>query len=221
MVSLSKIILILASCFALTFIVIKATGILTVDQIQAWLEMAKSTHKVYVFVIVIGLLFADLFIAVPTLSIVILSGYFLGFPLAIIASLLGMSLAGIVGFWLSLRLGDVFLLKLLNNEKERENAINAFNQHGFIFILLSRAMPILPEVSACLAGITAMHFKRFFMAWTFSMVPYATVATYAGSISSITNPKPAIYAAIGISATLWLSWVIYHRYNKTPTTINN
>ncbi|WP_083602027.1 TVP38/TMEM64 family protein [Thalassotalea sp. PP2-459] len=212
MLALLKVMLIMATCFALTFLFIKSTGILSIEQIKHWLIIAKSSHQGYVFSIVVALLFADLFIAVPTLTIILLAGYFLGFHVALIASLMGMTLAGFVGYWLSSRYGEFVLQTIIKAKTERDKASSTFKQHGFIFILLSRAMPILPEVSACLAGIAQMPFHRFFLAWVLSTAPYATIASYAGSVSSISNPKPAIIAALGISGVLWCSWFFYHRY---------
>lgn len=211
---LIKVMLTIAACFALTFLVIKATGILSVDQIKHWLLIAKNSHQGYVFTIVLALLFADLFIAVPTLTIILLAGYFLGFYTALLASLIGMTLAGTVGYWLSSRYGESILSRIVKDEAERNKARVSFIKHGFIFILLSRAMPILPEVSACLAGITHMPFYRFLLAWMLSMTPYAAIASYAGSVSSLSNPKPAIFAAVGLSGILWCSWLLYHHYTK-------
>ena len=77
MKQLLTIALILATAFASTFIVIKVTGILTIEDIKNWLTIASEINPVYVVLTVIILLFADLFIAIPTLTICILSGYFL------------------------------------------------------------------------------------------------------------------------------------------------
>jgi uncharacterized membrane protein YdjX (TVP38/TMEM64 family) len=81
-------------------------------------------------------------------------------------------------------------------------------------ILMSRASPILPEVSACMAGITRMPFRKFLLAWTINTVPFALIASYSGSISSISNPRPAIYAAISIYAVLWIGWWILKKYKS-------
>jgi uncharacterized membrane protein YdjX (TVP38/TMEM64 family) len=72
-------------------------------------------------------------------------------------------------------------------------------------------MPILPEVSACLAGMMNLPFKKFLITWFISTIPYAFIATYAGSVSSIDNPKPAIFTAIGLSALLCILWFLYPR----------
>ncbi len=87
---LIKVVLIIASFFALTFILVKMTGVLTIEQIKIWLLQAREFSPYYVGSIVVLLLFADLFIAVPTLTVITLSGYFLGFQYGVISSLIGL-----------------------------------------------------------------------------------------------------------------------------------
>jgi len=92
MKALIKIILIIAACFATTFLLVKSTGILTIEQIEGWLVQAKELSPLYVGAIVTLILFADLFIAVPTLTVIILSGYFLGHTYGAIAASVGVIL---------------------------------------------------------------------------------------------------------------------------------
>ncbi len=211
---LIKLFLIIAACFAATFLLIKFTGILTVEQIEGWLIQAKELSPIYVGALIALLLFADLFIAVPTLTITILSGFFLGHTYGAISALIGVTLAGVCGYVLSRYYGNTILNLLIKDEIERNNAVTTFQNHGFIMILLSRAMPILPEVTACLSGMTQMTFYKFIIAWFISSVPYILIASYAGSISTIENPKPAIFTSIGILLFLWLSWFIYRHIHK-------
>ena len=218
---LLKILLVVASIFASTFIIIKFTGLLTVEQIEGWLIQAQTTSAIYVALIVSLLLFADLFIAVPTLTITILSGFFLGHHVGALAALTGTMLAGICGYALSLYYGERILKFLVKDEVKRNEAIEAFNQNGFVMILLSRAVPILPEATACLAGITKMKFSKFLLAWSISTIPYVLIASYAGSVSSLDNPKPAIYTAIGITGFLWISWYLFKHWKDKKSFIQN
>ena len=215
---LIKVIVIIASFFALTFILVKMTGILSVEQIKIWLLQAKEFSPYYVGSIVVLLLFADLFIAIPTLTVITLSGYFLGFQYGAIASLIGLMLAGIYGYALSKVVGENILGFLLKKEEARQEMKSTFIQHGFVMILLSRATPILPEVTACLAGMTKMRFSKFMLTWLISTVPYVLIISYAGSVSSIENPKPAIYTAIGITAILWTGWYLFNTKRKKNNT---
>jgi len=214
MKALLKVIFILACVFSVSFIIIKLSGVLTIEQIENWLLQVKNQNPLYMGFVISFLLFLDLFIAVPTLTIVILSGYFLGFEKALIFSLFGMYSAGISGYLLSFLYGKNILNLIIKKEKEKEEAIASFNKHGFVMILLSRAMPMIPEITACLSGITKLRFKRFILAWSISTIPYVLLASYAGSISSLNDPKPAVFTAIGISTFFWVLWFFYTKRQK-------
>lgn len=211
MKSLIKVTLVIAVIFASTFIFAKVFGVLSLEQIQSWLEQAHQASDSVLVVVVIILLFADLFVAIPTLSICILAGYFLGFGLGAFAALIGVMLAGTSGYWISRLYGERFLNRLLKQQQQREQLKVSFKKHGFVMILLSRATPILPEVSACLAGMTCMPFLRFKLAWCLVSLPYVLIAAYSGSISSVNDPKPAIIAALGLSAVFAICWTIFKR----------
>ncbi|MBT1063212.1 VTT domain-containing protein [Bowmanella sp. Y26] len=211
MKALLTLVLPLVLLFASTFVIIKSTGLLTIEQIRLWLEAAQHANPLYVSSMVVALLFADLFIAVPTLTIIILSGYFLG-PLAgALSAIIGLSLAGMGGYGISYRYGDKLIRKLQKDASKHQQAVHTFARHGPILILLARALPILPEVTSCLAGISRMRFAKFMLLWLCSSVPYAMIGAYAGAISSIENPKPAIFTAIGMSTLLWLGWLVAKR----------
>ena len=209
MKSMLMLMLILALCFASTFLLLNATGLLTVERVTNWLEIAQQTDPVVIGVLIVMLLFADLFVAMPTLTIMLLSGFFLGPQQGTLFTVLGLSLAGFSGYGLSYRYGDRLAKKLVKDKTELDQAIESFKRFGVGTILLSRAIPILPEVSACMAGLTRMPIARFASAWMVSTVPYAVIANYAGSISTVADPSPAIITAIGLTAVFWIGWGIY------------
>lgn len=215
---LIKIMLPLGLFFTAIMVILKLTGLLTIDKIKLWMEAAQNISPIYVAAIVITLLFADLVMAVPSLTITILAGFFLGPIAGTSAAVSGMMLAGISGYGLSRYKGEVLVRFLIKEEAEREKAKQAFLDHGVIIILLSRAAPVIPEVSACMAGLTRMPFSRFLGAWCLSSIPYAAIAAYAGSISSLANPMPAILAAIFLSGMSWLGWAIFTKWKQGQKT---
>lgn len=221
MKTLIKLFLILVTVFASTFVIIKVTGVLTIDDIRAWLEAAKSVSPWIIGLVVAGLLFADLFIAVPTLTVCILSGYFLGFELGFLFNMLGVSAAGVTGHALSRSAGRGLLEKIVRSPEKLREMEDVFNRHGFVMILMSRALPILPEATACLSGFARMSIWKFFSAWALSSYPYVAIAAYAGSVSTLDDPKPAIYAAIGLSAFFWLMWAIFLRFRRRAVSEQN
>ena len=209
MKTLVKVFFVLIAIFATGFIVIKATGAITVEDIRAWLDAAKSISPWAIGLTVIALLFADLLIAIPNLTVCILSGYLLGFELGALANVVGVSAVGLTGHLASRSLGRRLLQRIVRDRDEIARMEATFNRHGFIMIALSWAAPILPEASACLSGLSRMPLPRFLLAWSLGAYPYAVIAAYAGSVSSLEDPRAAIYAAIGLTAFFWSAWTIF------------
>jgi len=221
MKSLIKVMCIFACIFASTFLLVRYTGLITVEGIESWLTMAKQSESYYLAGLVVMLLIVDLFVAVPTLTVIILSGYFLGPVMGTIASLVGLILAASIGYTLSARYGDKILSFIVKEQDKKHEVITSFQKFGTSMILLSRAMPILPEVCACMSGITHMPFYRFICYWLVSIVPYTVIAAYAGSISSINDPKPAIFAMIGLTLFLWCGWLVFNYRHKSSFVSNS
>ena len=211
---LIKVMLILGSIFALTFILGRVLGILTIENVKHWLELAQSVDPIWVAGTVIFLLFLDLFIAVPTLTITILAGFFLGFPAGATAALTGMSLAAFTGYTISSVWGDRVISLLVRNKNERLEMRETFGKSGPTMIILSRAAPIIPEVTACMAGATGMRLHSYALYFIISSLPYVLIAAYAGSISSTDSPQPAIYAVLLLYAVLWIGWYLFRQKTK-------
>lgn len=213
---------VLAAVFGSTFLMLNLTGLITVDDIEAGLLAASQISPIYVASIVVALLFADLFIAIPTLTISILSGYFLGAFLGGVSAATGMLLAGVVGYVLCWLYGPGILLKIYKDEKRLARMKQIFSEHGASVLLMCRAMPILPEVSCCLSGAYRMPFTKFLFFYSVATFPYAFIASYAGSKSTLSDPSPALLTAIGISLALWLCWLLFLKkhYGKASLASN-
>lgn len=204
---------VLAAVFASTFLLIKGTGLVTLADIEGALAKASRLDSIYVVGIIVVLLFSDLFIAIPTLTVSILAGYFLGFALGGVSSLVGMLASGVTGYFICWKYGPSLLLRIYKDPKPLQEMQSLFAEHGTIALILCRAAPILPEVCCCLAGANRMPVQRFLVFYIIGTAPYAFIAAYAGSQSSLADPKPAAMAFIGVSSVLWLAWSIFIRRN--------
>jgi len=218
---LIKSVLILATIFTTTLLIIKFSGVLSVDDIKDIFENLKSQPSYILGFMIVLFLFIDLFIAVPTMTIIILAGYFIGFELAVFYTFLGLLSASLTGYFLSRKYGLKILNKLSSNEEQKIEMTELFNKHGVLVLVLSRAVPMLPEISACLAGTCNMSLKRFLLAWSLGTIPYLCVIAYAGSISNLDNPMPAIYVAIGITILFWFLWLIFMKKYRSDNSLPN
>ncbi len=210
-----KFAVILGGFFTLTLLVFKVFDLLTVEDIKAWLIQLQYAPHWIIGMVIITLLVVDLFIAVPTLSLTILSGFFVGVEFGVLYSSIGMAGAGSLGYGISRYKGERFLRKLCKNDDELLEMKSLFSAHGPMALSLCRAAPMLPEISSCLAGVTKMPFSRYILFYLLGTIPYAIIAAYAGSISSLDNPSPAFYTFIGMFAVLSLAWGVFLIYKRS------
>lgn len=185
------------------------------DLLRTALVLALAFASVWLVALVIGLLWIDLLIAIPTMTTILLAGYFLGPVLGSAAAVAGLFAMGVSSHILGRLIGRPVLARLLRDEA-RLAAIEAnFARNDVLVLFVCQALPILPELACCLSGIARMHPMRFLSAYAVGVVPFAVIVAYTGSISTIANPGPAIYVAIGVSAGLLLAWRLLQRRTRT------
>ena len=194
--------------FTLTLLLFKGLDVLSVEDIKVWLQEAQKWSPIWVGSLIISLLIVDLFIAIPTLSLTILSGFFLGLEMGILFSSLGLMLAGSLGYFISRYHGAKLLNWVCKNESEQIGMIHLFQTLGPLSLLLCRAAPMLPEITSCLAGTTRMPFWKYVLYYALGSLPYSAIAVYSGSISTVDNPSPALYTYVGMFAVLGLIGLI-------------
>jgi uncharacterized membrane protein YdjX (TVP38/TMEM64 family) len=211
MKDLLKVAVIMALLFASTFVLMQSTGLVTEAGVRNFLNRAYDIHPAWMAVIVIGLLMLDLLIAIPTMTTILLAGYFMGPLLGGLASAAGLMLLGTNGYGMGWRFGRHILLRLFKDDVRLKGIEIAFARNDLLVLFVCQALPILPELSCTLAGISRMRFIRFLFGYAVGVVPFAFIVAYAGSISTLREPGPAIYTAIGVSVTLLLVWTFVRR----------
>tara|TARA_R110000868_G_scaffold304437_17_gene565316 strand:- start:48072 stop:48737 length:666 start_codon:yes stop_codon:yes gene_type:complete len=214
MKALIKFMLLLGAFFTFTLLLFKGLGILSVDDIKYWLEEAMTISPWIVGLIILLLMMVDLFIAIPTLSLTILSGFFLGLELGVFYSTLGMLIAGTLGYVISRFHGGKLLSFISKDEAQILEMKDLFSRFGPFSLMLCRAAPMLPEVTSCLAGVTKMPYLKYLLFYMIGTLPYSIIAAYSGSISSVENPSPAIFTFVGIFGGLSLIWAGFLYFNK-------
>ncbi|GAB5409089.1 MAG: hypothetical protein BalsKO_14540 [Balneolaceae bacterium] len=214
MKALIKFVVLLGAFFTFTLLLFKVLGILSIDDIRFWLEEAMTISPWIVGMIILLLMIVDLFIAIPTLSLTILSGFFLGLELGVLYSSLGMLSAGTMGYVISRFHGEKLLTFVSKDEAQIQEMKSLFSRFGPFSLMLCRAAPMLPEVTSCLAGVTKMPYLKYLLFYMIGTLPYSIIAAYSGSISSVDNPSPAIFTFIGIFGGLSLIWAGFLFFNK-------
>ena len=211
MKDLLKVAVAMALIFASTFLLLNSAGLVTEEGVTAFLQQAHQIHPAWMAVIVIGLLSLDLLIAIPTMTTVLLAGYFMGPVLGGTASAIGLMTLGMGGYGMGLRFGRPVLARLFKDDAKLVEIEQAFAKNDLLTLFACQALPILPELSCTLAGIARMRFRRFLFGYAVGVVPFAFIVAWAGSISTLSNPGPAIYTAIAISVSLLLVWTLIRR----------
>ncbi|MDF3127861.1 VTT domain-containing protein [Kiritimatiellaeota bacterium B1221] len=156
-----------------------------------------------------GLLVADLFLPIPTTLIIGAMGATIGVAPAAFWGWLGLSLAGFTGYGLA-RLGGEKWADRLASPSEQIRYRQLFDRWGGLAVILSRMLPILPEVLSVLAGLYGMRFKNFAIAVTLGSLPPAIAFAWIGQ-QSLKHPGMALWSLVLLTTLLWF---LYRFFDK-------
>jgi len=162
-----------------------------------WFAESRS----YAWAVAIGLLVADLVLPIPATGVFAALGSVYGVALGAIVGAVGSTLAGLAGYGLA-RLAGRRGARRLASEEELARFQSLFDRWGGYAVLVSRALPILPEVMAVLAGLARMRFSRFFAALLLGASVTALVFAWLG-YASREAPWWGMLAAVLIPLLIW------------------
>jgi uncharacterized membrane protein YdjX (TVP38/TMEM64 family) len=206
MKDLLRIGLILGLAFASTFLIIRALGLLPEDGVIAWLESLRDIHPGWLMVGVVALLLLDLLIAVPTMTTILIAGWLLGPVLGGLTAALGLMLMGGIGYALGRTFGRPILQRFFKDDTRLAGVEAAFARNDLLTLAVCQALPILPELSATLAGIARMNPIRFALGYGLGVIPFAFIVAAGGAASTPDDLRPAILTVIAITAILLILW---------------
>ena len=153
--------------------------------------------------VVIGLLIGDLFLPIPATGVMSAAGYVYGPWIGGLISVTGSFLSGMLAFALCRRLGHRAARWLAGEKGLAENEA-VFRRSGPWLIALSRWLPILPEVIACLAGLTRMRTRVFVVALLCGTVPMGFCYAAVGALFT-NEPAWALGLSVTLPVVLWLA----------------
>lgn len=128
----------------------------------------------------VGLLWADLLLPIPSTVVMSALGWRYGAVIGGLLATLGSVLAGLTGYGLCRMIGETAARKLLG-ERDYETGHRLFERGGGWIVALSRALPILPEALACVAGLVRMPFLGFFVALLCGSLPMGFLFAVIGA----------------------------------------
>ncbi len=163
-----------------------------------WLETAGP----WAWAAGISLLISDLALPVPGTMVISALGYVYGTLLGGVISSAGLMAAGVLGYGLGRLFGEKFARRWLG-ERDFEKGERLFAKSGGWVVALSRALPILPEVISCTAGLVRMPFRRFAVALACGSVPMGFTFAAIGKAGHAA-PGWAIGLSLLMPALLWL-----------------
>ncbi len=149
----------------------------------------------------VALLVGDLILPVPATPVMSALGWVYG---AIAGGLIGAAgsfLSGSLAYGLCRALGEQAARRLLG-EHDLERGRRLFSGAGGWIVALSRWLPVLPEITCCMAGLTRMPPVRFFSSLACGSVPMAFVFAWVGSRGE-ESPGTTMLLCIVLPVVFW------------------
>jgi uncharacterized membrane protein YdjX (TVP38/TMEM64 family) len=162
----------------------------------------------------IGILISDLFLPIPSTAFLSALGFVYGALWGGFLGFLGSFLSGSLAYGLCRKLGDRAALKILG-EQDLERGKRLFANLGGWIIALTRWLPILPEVSCCLAGLTRMPPGKFFLSLACGTLPMALSFAWLGSQGK-EHPALALGLSAAIPVLFWgiATWILHRKRTR-------
>lgn len=202
MKSIIKLLYIFIIISGLFILIFKLTGqtvetLFSQEKCMTWFNASRGKA----WAIGIGLLMIDLFLPIPASGIMATLGAVYGTVLGTLISLTGSMLAGLTAFGLAKSFGQKGS-RWIASPQEIKQFKDLFDRFGAYAVIFSRALPVMPEVIALLAGFSNMRFHLFIFSLFAGCMPVSFIFSWMGAFSKET-PIWGILAAICIPVLIW------------------
>ena len=164
---------------------------------------------------IVGLLAADLVLPLPGTAVMSAAGFLYGALLGGLLAAGGSFLSGLLAYGLCRRFGHGLAERIAGrDELARGEAL--FRTRGAWLVALSRALPLLPEVVACLAGLTRMPLRTFIISLACGCLPVGFIFAAIGAAGH-ERPGLAFGLSIAVPAVLWTGVDAWRRHHRTAS----
>ncbi|MDZ4710488.1 MAG: VTT domain-containing protein [Saprospiraceae bacterium] len=147
------------------------------------------------------LLMADLILPLPATLIMSALGFIYGPILGGSISVAGSFMAGSAGYWICRSLGEKAAIRILG-PKDFERGKKLSKKVGGWVVVLSRWLPVFPEVVACMAGLTRMKASHFHLALLCGSLPMGFTYALVGA-AGLEHPVWAIGLSMLVPPVIW------------------
>jgi uncharacterized membrane protein YdjX (TVP38/TMEM64 family) len=145
-------------------------------------------------VVAVGLICADLFVPMPGPAIMAALGLIYGVLLGGLISVFASFMVGLIGYTLCRALGPR-AAAWIASAGELERLSGFFERYGMWAIAVSRLLHWVPEILACLAGLSRMSFPRFATGNLIGSVAVGFINAYFGSRGE-TDPETVAFVLV-------------------------
>lgn len=173
------------------------TSTFTQDGSVAWL----SRYGSWAWAAGIVLLASDLVLPLPATIIMSALGYLYGTLAGGLISAAGSFVSGSLGYWLCRLAGENAALRILGR-KDYDRAKRMSQHLGGWLVVLSRWLPVFPEVIACIAGLTRMRAGYFHLALACGSLPLGFTYAWIGH-TGVAQPLLAIVFSACVPPLIW------------------
>ena len=157
--------------------------------------------KGWAWLLGIALLLADLLLPIPGTIVMSALGAVYGVWLGGFIAAAGSMLSGICGYGVG-RFFKEETAKRWLGERDFEKGKSLFRRGGAWVVAMSRALPILPEVLSCIAGLLRMPFGKFVIALACGAVPMGFLFAWIGALGT-DYPGWGLGFSLGVPAVFW------------------
>ncbi len=176
------------------------TAQLSEEAMKTWIADARS----WAWIVAIALMMSDLVLPIPATPIMAALGIVYGPILGGLIAATGSTLAALLGYGVA-RWAEGPLLERIADAEEIKRFQHFYDNWGGATIILTRSLPILPEVMSVLAGLAKMHFGRFVIAVLIGAIPTGLFMAWVGHAAR----ESTTTALIAVTIAPVLLWPVY------------
>ncbi len=180
------------------------------DQIEAaiaaWLDPPPSPAALAVATVLV--LSSDILLPVPSSLVSTVAGARLGFVAATAASWLGMTVGGLLGFWLARTWGHALAVRLARPE-DLDRIRHLGDQYGGWIVAITRPLPVLAEAAVLLLGTSQLAWRAMLPPLLLSNLGIAAAYALLGALADAQHALPwamAASIAVPLVATTIARW---------------